>query len=89
MPRRTLLSIPGGLSRGRPQLDMWHTRDETLWSDISSSIGMEDKIVPPPVESTGGGTSLPIVVASPSELHEVKHPNVVGRVSWEWERNQG
>ena len=29
------------------------------------------------------------LVASSSVLHEVKHPNLVGRVNWEWERNQG
>ena len=29
------------------------------------------------------------LVALLSELHEVKHPNLVGRVNWEWERNQG
>ena len=28
------------------------------------------------------------LVASPSVLHEVRHPNRVGRVNWEWERNQ-
>ena len=29
------------------------------------------------------------LVASSSVLHEVKHPKPVGRVNWEWERNQG
>ena len=46
------------------------------------------KSVPPTVESTDGGTTQQVVVASPSGLHGVKHPNLVGRVNWEWERNQ-
>ena len=28
-------------------------------------------------------------VTSPAALHEVKRPKLIGRVSWEWERNQG
>ena len=47
------------------------------------------KSVPPTVKSTDGGTTQQVVVASPSVLHEVKHPNLVGRVNWEWQGNQG